>query len=56
MIYSSILFNEIASSSASSAGKEIVVVTVNLPFSVGVPDTTPVFGSIVSPSGNPVAL
>ena len=56
IIYSSVLSTEIASASASSAGTVIVVVTVNLPASVGFPVTFPVFSSIVSPFGRPSAL
>ena len=56
MIYSSVLSTEISSASLSSAGTVIVVVTVNLPASVGFPVTFPVFSSIVSPFGRPVAL
>ncbi len=55
MIYSSVLSTEIASASLSSAGTVIVVVTVNLPASVGFPVTFPVDSSIVSPLGRPVA-
>ena len=56
MIYSSVLSTETSSASLSSAGTVIVVVTVNLPASVGFPVTFPVDSSIVRPSGRPDAL
>ena len=56
MIYSSVLSTETSSASLSSAGTVIVVVTVNLPASVGFPVTFPVASSIVRPSGRPDAL
>ena len=53
IMYSCVFVTDI---SPASSGTFTVIVALNLPASVGLPDTTPVFSSIVNPAGRPSAL